>query len=286
MTTNHRVVAGISPRRPRPEVLAWAAAEAQARQAVLELVSVCRPWRDDEVHLTTWAAVHEARRLVAERHPDVEVVVRAIAGDPEQVLRAKAAGADLLVVGADDQSPFVEAIVGSVPGGLLTTAPCPMIVVPTDAAPVHDTAPVVVGVDTAETSRAALDYAFAAAARSGRDLHVVLCWTAPREPTEHRAEYAEEQRALAVALAGYAERYPDVIVTEFLVDEDPVTELARRAHHAALLVLGSRGRGRLASLAFGSVSRTLVRSSPCPVAVSRPDLTTPATAAAGHRDSA
>ena len=263
-----RVVAGVSPFDARPELLAWAAAEAGARHAALELVSACPPRAGAEVVDAVRTSLAEAGRSVS----GVEVRTRTVIGPAEHVLRAAADGADLLVVGADDHSPFVEAITGSVPGGLLTTSPCPLVVVPKDAAPVGPAAPVLVGVDTAEASRAALNYAFAAAARSGRDLHVVLCWTAPRERAERVLERAREHRALAISLAGYGERYPGVAVAELVVDDDPVTELTRRARRAALLVLGSRGRGRLASMAFGSVSRTLIRSSRCPVAVIRPDL--------------
>jgi nucleotide-binding universal stress UspA family protein len=267
-----RVVAGVSPFDARPEVLAWAAAEAEARHAALELVSACPARQAGDVVGAAVVRLAAARRSVALRHPGVEVRSRTAIGPAEHVLRAAADGADLLVVGADDHSPFVEAITGSVPGGLLTTSPCAMVVVPKDAAPAGPAAPVLVGVDTAETSRAALNYAFATAARTGRDLHVVLCWTAPRERAERVAERAREHRALSISLAGYGERYPDVAAAELVVDDDPVVELTRRARRAALLVLGSRGRGRLASMAFGSVSRTLIRSSRCPVAVIRPGL--------------
>ncbi|HET9138226.1 universal stress protein [Actinophytocola sp.] len=252
------VVAGVSPSSPRAETVAWAAGEAAARGAVLEVVAASsRPGDAEEAR----EALRQAALLATERAPGVAVVTRVIAGSPEPVLRAEATGAGLLVVGADDQSPLLEAITGSVPGGLLTTAPCPLVVVPKDAAPPGDTAPILVGVDTAETSRSALDHAFSMAERSGRDLHVVHCWTAPRDPAE--------QRAIADCLAGYARACPDVAVTVVEVEEDPVTELARRSRKAALLVLGSRGRGRLASMAFGSVSRTLIRRCRCPVVVLR-----------------
>jgi nucleotide-binding universal stress UspA family protein len=262
-----RIVAGVSPVEPRGEVVAWAGREADLRHAVLELVSAC-PLRGRAGPAETTDGLRWAETLAAASRPGLPVASRVVNGAPEQALRAEAVGAELLVVGGDDQSPFREAIVGSVPGALLTTAPCPMVVVPKGAE--VDTgadAPVLVGVDTAQTSSAALDYGFAAASRSRRGLHVVLCWTAPRERAERRAEHAEQRRALAVSLAGFGALYPDVAVAELLVDGDPVEELTRRSRRAALLVLGSRGRGRLASMAFGSVSRTLIRNSRCPVAV-------------------
>jgi nucleotide-binding universal stress UspA family protein len=250
------VVAGVSPVRPRPELVAWAAAEAWQRGATLELVTVGDTVPD----------------VVVEDRPELAVVAKVVGGRAEQALSDAALGADLLVIGASSQSPFTEAITGSVPGALLTAAPCPVVVVPKDLQPVPDTAPIVVGVDAAETSRLALEYGFATAARAGRPLVALYCWAAPRARTERVAERAEHVRALTIALGGFAERYPDVPVTELLIDNDPVEELARRSYQAALLVLGSRGRGPLTSLAFGSVSRILIRSSHSPVAVLGPGL--------------
>jgi nucleotide-binding universal stress UspA family protein len=275
MITNRRVVVGIGPSRPRPELVLWAAMEAQARHARLELVTASPAGSSVADATLRWAAT-----AATEHRPDLTVVTRSIAGRPEQVLATEARGAELLVIGAGEQSPFAEAITGSVPAALLTTSPCPIVVVPKEATPAEATTPVLVGVDTTETSRAALDYAFGAASLRGTGLAVVLCWAPPRDRAERNAERLDQHRGLAESLAGFAAEYPEVPVTEYLVDGDPIEELARRSRHASLLVLGSRGRGRLASMAFGSVSRTLIRRSHCPVAVLRPDLPIPAGAAA------
>jgi nucleotide-binding universal stress UspA family protein len=263
----NRVIAGIPPTEPRSEMVIWAATEAAARGARLDLVTACPPPPGTDRNGAAHAASAWAARLATEYQPDLRVIARLVQGPPEEVLRAEGVGADLLVIGADDQNPFMEAIVGSVPGALLTTAACPIVVVPKGAEPAPKAAPVLVGVDTAETSRAALDYAFASADRGGQPLDVVLCYTPPRDRVGRRASFADARRSLAEALSGFAEQYPNVAVTELFVDGDPIEELARRSRKAALLVLGSRGRGRLASMAFGSVSRSLIRRSHCPVAV-------------------
>lgn len=239
MTT---VVAGVSPLRPRLEVVAWAAAEAWQRSATLELVTV-----------GTTQPAGLAQQAV-EHRPGLPVLTKNVAGSVEQALSEAAISADLLVIGASSQSPFAEAITGSIPGALLTVAPCPVVVVPRNAESA-DTAPIVVGVDAANTSPLVLEYAFAAAARTGHPLVALYCGTTPGNRT-----------------ASVAERYPDVPVTELVVDNDPIPELTRRSERAALLVLGSRGRGPLTSVAFASVSRTLIRASHCPVAVLGPGL--------------
>lgn len=185
-----------------------------------------------------------------------------VAGPPADVLRETAAGAALLVVGADDQSPFAEAITGSIPGDLLTTAPCPFAVVP-HAEPVIDAAaPVTVALDQLGTSQAALAYAFAAAHRCGRRLDVLHC-----------ADASTVESVNSLALTGFRGLYPDVELTYRAEADEPREALVRASRRSALLVLGSRGRGRLTSTLFGSVSRTLIRRGGCPVVVARPRRT-------------
>lgn len=54
------------------------------------------------------------------------------------------------------------------------------------------------------------------------------------------------------------------------VNDLPVSGLLGQAANAALLVVGSRGRGGLKGLLLGSVSRTVVERSPIPVVVVPP----------------
>lgn len=49
--------------------------------------------------------------------------------------------------------------------------------------------------------------------------------------------------------------------------EDPVATLVRESHEASLVVLGSRGRGRIAGMLLGSVGLALAGRSHCPVVV-------------------
>jgi nucleotide-binding universal stress UspA family protein len=120
----------------------------------------------------------------------------------------------------------------------------------------------VVALDEIGTAQSALAFAFAVAYRTGRALSVLRC--VPAGDTD-RAEDAEQARTIAA----FAELHPDVPVTTVVTAGDPTDVLVTASRTAALLVLGSRGRGRLASSLFGSVSRALIRRSGCPVVVAR-----------------
>lgn len=65
------------------------------------------------------------------------------------------------------------------------------------------------------------------------------------------------------------EQHSDVEVDCELLPEETVPGLIHRSEQAELLVVGSRGRNRLASTLLGSVSQQLVAHSPCPVIVLR-----------------
>jgi nucleotide-binding universal stress UspA family protein len=270
-TEFHRVVAGVSTTDDRT-VVRWAAAEASARHAELRIVTARQPAAAPDRYLPNDAAeAHLAAALrlhadltseVAAGWPGLTVTTELAAGPPAAVLRAAAEEVDLLVVGADDASPFMEAISGSVPGDLLTTSPCPLAVVPRREWTTPASAPVVVALDESPVSQAALAHGYAAAARVERPLTILRCVT-----TGHLGETAAT--AQARLLIAYGELYPGVTVTTDVVPDDPRHALLAASRRAALLVLGSRGRGRLASSLFGSVSRDLIRRSSCPVVIAR-----------------
>ncbi|MDN5917445.1 MAG: universal stress protein [Pseudonocardia sp.] len=138
---------------------------------------------------------------------------------------------------------------------------------------------IVVGVDTSTPSRAALRWALREADGTGRVVRAVLVWNpaplfagpAPAyEPIGPvRAEYrAELERAVAEVVGPR----PPVGVTTEVLEGDPADELARRADGAALLVLGSHGRGRLRATFLGSVALGCVRHATCPVLIIPPAL--------------
>jgi nucleotide-binding universal stress UspA family protein len=269
------IVAGVSPADYRLPMVRWAAAEAAARGAELRLVTAVPAPAAAEQYLPAGPAdavraagqdhLAAAAEQVTAEFPGLPVTTEVEAGRALDVLRDAGARADLLVVGADDQSPFAEAITGSVPGSLLTTAPCPLVIVPNAESGAGDGtgAPVVAALDDQGTSQAAVAYAFAAADRSGRPLVLLRC-----VPADRRATPTPPGHALMIT--AFRGLYPDVGVTEESTADDPSAALTQWSRRATLLVLGSRGRGRLTSTLFGSVGRMLIRRSGCPVVVARP----------------
>ncbi len=146
---------------------------------------------------------------------------------------------------------------------------------------------VVVGVDGSAEADVALDWAADEAARRGARLQVVSVaqepelWAvpyglAPPLPTTP-LEFPDIARAAAQeALDGLARRHPELarsVRAEVVgLVGHPAAELVDHAAGAAVLVLGHRGRGTLASAALGSVGLSCVLHARCPVTVVRPPV--------------
>ena len=131
-------------------------------------------------------------------------------------------------------------------------------------------AKVVVGVDGSPESDAALRLAYEEARARHGELVVVHAWQFPLlGPSGDDRRRAEEQ------LADSVERFrleadPVVPIIEKLVGGDARYALARESSDAALLVIGSRGLGRVSAAVLGSVSTFLLHHATCPVEVVPP----------------
>ncbi|MGW7537749.1 universal stress protein [Amycolatopsis sp. NPDC054798] len=133
---------------------------------------------------------------------------------------------------------------------------------------------IVVGVDGSAGSAAAVRWALAEAAGSGRTVAVLRAWTFdplsylesafPREYREIESRYRCE-----LALAA-ARECPDADLTRLragLIDGAPGPALVRASADAAMLVLGSHGHSRVLRLLVGSVSEYCLREARCPVVI-------------------
>ncbi len=126
---------------------------------------------------------------------------------------------------------------------------------------------VVVEVDGSPESHGAVAFGTDAADRWGARISAVA--VAPRRGPD--ADEQARRRVLVEARAGTLARHPGVRLDESVDRGTPSEELLREARDgAALVVLGSRGRGALVGTLVGSTSQAVVRAAPCPVAVLPP----------------
>ena len=75
---------------------------------------------------------------------------------------------------------------------------------------------------------------------------------------------------LSERLAGWRDKYPDVVVQQTVVRGRPAENLLRLSEGAQLMVVGTRGRSGLVGALLGSASHALITHSHCPVVVVKP----------------
>lgn len=133
--------------------------------------------------------------------------------------------------------------------------------------------PIVVGVDGSVPARRALDWAMAYAELKGAPVLAVRAWQVPfssgvDSTVMTTTEYvAAMRRDLENAVDEAALEHPGVHVSAHLVEGRPGRVLVEQSEHADLLVVGSRGHGRLVDAAIGSVSRYCIAHGHAPVLV-------------------
>lgn len=205
-------------------------------------------------------------------YPDLEVSGVLEVDNPGRLLVEMSQHADTIVLG------FHTKLTGSTTMYVASHAWCTVVAVP----PGHVSAGsgVVVGLDGSDQSEAALAYAFQQASELRQPLVAVHAWFDPVTVSVLGAAmplvydpvgYSHDQEILlAESLAGWSEKYPDVPVKRRVMHDHAVTALVDAAAGAHLIVVGCRGRGAVASILLGSVSRGVLHLANTPVAVVHP----------------
>lgn len=263
----------------------WAAEEAARLDRPLHIINATEHWFYDvpfhgarglpeSLTETGERVLAEAVERARKIRPGVEITTEIIFQAPSQALRDSAERAYEVVVGHRGIGGLAGMLLGSTGLRVAGHAPGPVVVVRGEAN--GGRGEVLVGVDASAASAAALGYAFEAAAARGAWVRAVQAWELPPVPFTgtyaaalRRAAAAVGER-LAVALAPWRDRHPDIRVIEETPPGHPVGELVVRSARADLLVVGAdQGRG-LGGLRLGSVSHGVIHHSGCPVAVVRP----------------
>lgn len=285
MNPDRGIVVGICATEAAGRTLAWALREAATTGAHLTVVRADVP-RDElvraaprgsvaalEVLEPALARAVAAARLTLGEHRVSIVVERGAAGE---VLADVAARDDLVVVGPPARPGWWAR--ASTTYRLATRARCPVVVVhrqssgPAEGIGQALRSHVIAGVDGSAAAREALGFGFAFAADHQLPIAAIAAsahpdndvWFDDRMLETHLGTEPEEAAMLAAEVEPWELKFPGVAVKRALVAGRPAEALRRAAAGAALLVVGSSGGG-LAPL--GSVCRTLIESSPCPIAI-------------------
>ena len=128
---------------------------------------------------------------------------------------------------------------------------------------------IVVGIDGSANAAKALTWALDEAELRGCRVRAVLSWSYLGDSATHLKTGATEDDAKAMLDQVVAEVAGEraSLVDPVAVNDLAVAGLLDQAKDAALVVVGSRGRGGIKGLVMGSVSRTVVERSPVPVVV-------------------
>jgi nucleotide-binding universal stress UspA family protein len=226
-----------------------------------------------------------ARRALAERWPDAEVVVADTAPVDAIVDEARRVRAGTIVLGWRGHGALRRLLIGSVSRGVIRQARCPVLVVRRRPRRLRT---FVVGVDGSTNARRAVRFAAALTPPRGGRVTVVrvaepvgMPASAGRLPGSIRAMLRSQVAALNAERLARAKRDVDRIAARLahrgwsvrtsVRSGAPLEELLAtlRATGADALVVGARGSGGVSRLLLGSVAEGALNHAPVPVLVVR-----------------
>ena len=293
--TAGRIVVGTDTSEAARVAVDWAAARAADLQLPLLIVVAVAPSPDQSratmpgetpgsgpfmarVKQAAEQAASDVAARVQERYPRLTIETSVTVEVPSYPLARATADAELVVVGARGYSaPLKTAALGGTSDAVATHARGPVAVIPEVAAGfvADPDAPVVVGVDDTAESLSAIKFAAAEAGRRGVPLVALHAWRAWPWLTESLVGWSVSDADLGAGLdqmvrdlvAPYVDER-QVVETKVVVGH-PAVQLVEASKTAAMVVIGSRGRGGFAGLLLGSTSREVMRQAHCPVVVTR-----------------
>jgi nucleotide-binding universal stress UspA family protein len=290
--TRTRIIVGVDGSSASRDALRWALAEARLWHGRVEAVHTwsypVMTYAPGIVPPPTFAREDlqaEARHVldttvdavVGDAEPGLAMTRVVVEGSAAKQLIERSRHADMLVVGHRGHGGFAGLLLGSVAEQCAVHASCPTVVTrPTETAEAN--APegrpprVVVGVDGSEPARRALHWAAEEAQRRDADLEVVHAWHPQLQPlglvrpgVDRTSSEDYGKAVLDAAIRALGSR--SLVVNPILIEGPSARGLVEVSAGAALLVVGSRGRGGFAGLLLGSVSSQVLHHARCPLVV-------------------
>ena len=274
------IVLGIDPTSTAAPMIEWAALEAIARGAGLEIVMCSEPTCDDPTCRPGRCTGRHRRRLadavavVRESHPLLSIVETFVGPDTPNALIEKTATADLLIVSESHLGSSTRQLHGITSRAVARRTSCPVIALRgQQRQPLRRIA---VGIDDTNAAAAALDWAADEADRQGAELAIIHAWQRPRRDDNGGLSLRDIDNSRAVAQSILDDAVDRCTlrmgrpVSAELVDGSPAAALAGASMNADLIAVGSRGSSGYKTMLFGSVASFVLESADCPVAVIHP----------------
>ncbi len=188
---------------------------------------------------------------------------------------------DLIVLGTHGRGGFEHLLLGSVAEKVMRKAPCPVMVVPAQAATASDArfSRILCPIDGSASSADAVSYAVSLARETNG--HLTLLYVVEPVPpvgefgpldTEDLRRSGEQhaKAALQAAVTPEVRAWCDIEeVVAFGKASERILHTAT-SHNADVIVMGVRGRGAIDLMAFGSTTNDVIRRATCPVLAVHP----------------
>lgn len=259
--------------------LDWVISRALTTPLALQITSVARSGTDlpgdpvDDTHARSQEVLDAALERVHTAVAHLDVTTKLREGDALGALIGASEHCDLLVIGAHRPRPLASVTRNTLALQLAANSRCAVVVVPSDWTP--GAGPVVVGWTGDDTADVALSTAAAEAELIGHPLTIVHAPSVELGVASDvsasalaREEFtAADRAALAGVAATVRAAHPALTVKENLAPRAAAVAIVRAASNAALVVVGSRGRGRIAGFFLGSTSQDVLLNLPAPVMV-------------------
>lgn len=233
----------------------------------------------DELATDGNAKLDKAERAVRAAHPRLRITRVIVNDSAGKAFRDISETARIVVIGSHWRGAAGDFILGGHVIRIVNEATCPVLVWrDSGAQQTGEPLPVIVGVDESDNSLRALHAAFATADVLEAPLTVAHMWETGAAvglgygegPVDwnllHLLQSTQEEK-LDELVAPLRKEFPGAQINKVYTDVGPAKGLKELSKTAQLVVVGSKGHGKLAGVVLGSVSQSLIHHADCSVLV-------------------